>query len=155
MGPIGPAAPDDGQLIIGYDALRLAVHGIREAVPAGRSVPALTDVGLQWPQVKGSLRVAGASGWICLDVHGNPYDKAVPIVELTPQGGSRFVRIAWPEGEAAGEGVPAAVLGELPGEGLGGRLAGQVVRGPSDLDQAFESVPASSAPSPPRPGTRA
>ncbi|MGV9756391.1 ABC transporter substrate-binding protein [Streptomyces tricolor] len=103
MGPIGPAALDDGQLIIGYDALRLAVHGIREAVPAGRSVPALTDVGLQWPQVKGSLRVAGASGWICLDVHGNPYDKAVPIVELTPQGGSRFVRIAWPEGKPPGK----------------------------------------------------
>jgi hypothetical protein len=76
MGPLGPTTLDDGQLIVGYDALRLAVHGIREAVPAGRSVPALTDVGLQWPQVKGSLRVNGASGWICLDVHGNPYDKA-------------------------------------------------------------------------------
>ncbi|MEU5534008.1 hypothetical protein [Streptomyces sp. NPDC020362] len=98
-GPIGPAALDDGQLIIGYDALQLAVHGIREAVPDGRNVPALADVGLQWPQVKGSLRVGGASGWICLDVHGNPYDKAVPIVELTPEGGSRFVKIAWPEGK--------------------------------------------------------
>ncbi|MEU9988938.1 hypothetical protein AB0E10_19490 [Streptomyces sp. NPDC048045] len=98
-GPIGPAALDDGQLIIGYDALQLAVHGIREAVPDGKNVPALADVGLQWPQVKGSLRVGGASGWICLDVHGNPYDKAVPIVELTPEGGSRFVKIAWPEGK--------------------------------------------------------
>ncbi|MEU6092594.1 hypothetical protein ABZ865_38625 [Streptomyces sp. NPDC047085] len=99
VGPIGPVTLDDGQLIVGYDTLRLAVHGIREAVPDGRSVPALRDVGLQWPQVKGSLRVDGASGWICLDVHGNPYDKAVPIVELTPEGGSRFVRIAWPEGK--------------------------------------------------------
>ncbi|MFG2882081.1 ABC transporter substrate-binding protein [Streptomyces sp. NPDC048297] len=98
VGPIGTVALDDGQLIIGYDALRLTVHGIREAVPDGRTVPALADVGLQWPQVKGSLRVDGASGWICLDAHGNPYDKAVPIVELTPEGGSRFVRIAWPEG---------------------------------------------------------
>ncbi|MFI9809292.1 hypothetical protein ACIHEJ_33930 [Streptomyces sp. NPDC052301] len=103
VGPIGPVALDDGQLIIGYDTLRLAVHGIREAVPDGRKVPALGDVGLQWPQVKGSLRVDGASGWICLDVHGNPYDKAVPIVELTPQGGSRFVRIAWPEGKPPGK----------------------------------------------------
>ncbi|MGW1004859.1 hypothetical protein [Streptomyces sp. NPDC002520] len=99
VGPIGTVALDDGQLIIGYDTLRLAVHGIREAVPDGRTVPALQDVGLQWPQVKGSLRVNGASGWICLDAHGNPYDKAVPIVELTPEGGSRFVRIAWPEGK--------------------------------------------------------
>lgn len=100
VGPVGSVALDDGQLIIGYDALRLAVHGIREAVQPGKSIPALADVGLQWPQVKGkSLRVNGASGWICLDVHGNPYDKAVPIVELTPQGGARFVRIAWPEGK--------------------------------------------------------
>ncbi|MFG2356753.1 ABC transporter substrate-binding protein [Streptomyces sp. NPDC048521] len=103
MGPIGSVALDDGQLIIGYDTLRLAVHGIREAVPGGGSVPSLADVGLQWPQVKGSLRVDGASGWICLDVHGNPYDKAVPIVELTPQGGSSFVRIAWPEGKPPGK----------------------------------------------------
>ncbi|MFG3011499.1 ABC transporter substrate-binding protein [Streptomyces cinerochromogenes] len=103
VGPIGTASLDDGQLIIGYDALRLAVHGIREAVPSGGSVPALADVGLQWPQVKGSLRVNGASGWICLDVHGNPYDKAVPVVELTPEGGSHFVRIAWPEGKPPGK----------------------------------------------------
>lgn len=98
VGPIGPAPLDDGQLIIGYDAVRLAVHAVRQATPAGRSYPALADVGLQWPQVKGSLRVNGASGWICLDAHGNPYDKAVPIVELTPKGTSRFVRIAWPKG---------------------------------------------------------
>ncbi|WP_316773807.1 type 1 periplasmic-binding domain-containing protein [Streptomyces sasae] len=99
VGPIGPVALEDGQLIIAYDAMQLAVHGIREAVPEGRSVPTLADVGLQWPQVKGPLRVDGASGWICLDVHGNPYDKAVPIVELRPGGGSRFVTIAWPEGK--------------------------------------------------------
>jgi hypothetical protein len=99
VGPIGPVALDDGQLIIAYDALRLAVHGIRAATPDGKRIPALADVGLQWPQVKGKqLRVNGASGWICLDVHGNPYDKAVPIVELTPEGSSRFVKIAWPEG---------------------------------------------------------
>ncbi|WP_181801266.1 ABC transporter substrate-binding protein [Streptomyces shenzhenensis] len=107
VGPIGPVALEDGQLIIAYDATRLAVHGIREAVPEGRSVPALADVGLQWPQVKGSLRVDGASGWICLDAHGNPYDKAVPIVELRPEGGSRFVTIAWPEGKPpSGECLP-------------------------------------------------
>ncbi|MFH9827760.1 ABC transporter substrate-binding protein [Streptomyces bobili] len=102
VGPIGETGGtglEDGQLIIGYDAVRLAVHGVREATPDGAAVPPLAEVGLQWPQVKGSLRVNGASGWICLDVHGNPYDKAVPIVELTPEGGSRFVRIAWPEGK--------------------------------------------------------
>jgi ABC-type branched-subunit amino acid transport system substrate-binding protein len=103
VGPIGPIDLEDGQLIIAYDAMRLAVHGIREATPDGRTDPPLADVGLQWPQVKGSLRVNGASGWICLDVHGNPYDKAVPIVELTPQGRARFVEIAWPEGKPPGK----------------------------------------------------
>ncbi|MEU9283803.1 hypothetical protein AB0D57_03530 [Streptomyces sp. NPDC048275] len=99
VGPIGPIALDDGQLIIAYDAMRLAVHGIRGASPTGK-IPALVDVGLQWPQVKGTqLRVDGASGWICLDAHGNPYDKAVPIVELTPESRARFVKIAWPEGK--------------------------------------------------------
>ncbi|MBK3578167.1 hypothetical protein JHN63_31065 [Streptomyces sp. MBT65] len=98
VGPLGPLSLDDGQAIIAYDAMRLAVHGIREATPDQQKIPPLSDVGLQWPQVKGSLRVGGASGWICLDVHGNPYDKAVPIVELTPKGAARFVRIAWPEG---------------------------------------------------------
>ncbi|MFE9810896.1 ABC transporter substrate-binding protein [Streptomyces sp. NPDC005227] len=98
VGPLGEVALDDGQLIIAYDAMRLAVRGIRGASPTGR-IPALADVGLQWPQVKGrQLRVNGASGWICLDAHGNPYDKAVPIVELTPDGRARFVRLAWPEG---------------------------------------------------------
>jgi len=103
VGPIGPASLDDGQAITAYDAMRLAVHGIREATPDQQKIPPLADVGLQWPQVKGSLRVNGASGWICLDVHGNPYDKAVPIVELTPKGTARFVKIAWPENRPPGK----------------------------------------------------
>ncbi len=97
VGPIGEVSLEDGQLIIAYDAMRLAVTGMQRATSKGRVVPRLADVGLQWPQVKGPLRVYGASGWICLDAHGNPYDKAVPIVELTPEGKARFVKIAWPE----------------------------------------------------------
>jgi ABC-type branched-subunit amino acid transport system substrate-binding protein len=103
IGPLGPLDLQDGQLIIAYDAMQLAVHGVREATTGDAVAPPLADVGLQWPQVKGSLRVSGASGWICLDVHGNPYDKAVPIVELTPEGTARFVKIAWPEGKPPGE----------------------------------------------------
>ncbi|MFF3516328.1 hypothetical protein [Streptomyces sp. NPDC002573] len=99
VGPIGPTALEDGQLIIAYDGMRLAVQGLREATPTGRAVPPLTDVVNEWAYIKGSHRVNGASGWICLDGHGNPYDKAVAIVELTPSGGSRFVKLAWPEGK--------------------------------------------------------
>lgn len=43
---------------------------------------------------------AGASGWICLDNHGNPYNKAVPVVELAPDAPhQRFAALAWPEGK--------------------------------------------------------
>ncbi|MFI5689613.1 hypothetical protein [Streptomyces sp. NPDC051636] len=103
VGPIGSAGLDDGQLIIGYDAVRLAARGILMASRGGKVPPALTRVGHEWGQVQGGLRLGGASGWICLDAHGNPYDKAVPIVELVPEGGSRFVKIAWPEGKPPGK----------------------------------------------------
>ncbi|MFE8942227.1 ABC transporter substrate-binding protein [Streptomyces sp. NPDC007872] len=93
-----PPALTDGQAIVAYDAMATAVHAIRQATPQGARHPAAADVATQWPQVKGSLRVEGASGWICLDNYGNPYDKAVPIVELAPDGSQRFVQIAWPEG---------------------------------------------------------
>ncbi|WP_329546119.1 MULTISPECIES: hypothetical protein [unclassified Streptomyces] len=99
VGPIGEVSLEDGQTIIAYDAMTLAVQGIREATADGKTVPPIADVANQWTLTKGSQRVSGASGWICLDVHGNPYDKAVPIVELTPEGKARFVEIAWPEGK--------------------------------------------------------
>ncbi|MFD5627799.1 MULTISPECIES: hypothetical protein [unclassified Streptomyces] len=97
VGPIGEVSLEDGQTIIAYDAMTLAVQGIREATADGATVPPVADVANQWTLTKGSQKVNGASGWICLDVHGNPYDKAVPIVELTPEGEARFVEIAWPE----------------------------------------------------------
>ncbi|MFD0372763.1 ABC transporter substrate-binding protein [Streptomyces sp. NPDC127114] len=93
-----PVALADGQAIVAYDAMATAVHAIRQATPDGAAHPELADVASQWPQVKGSLRVQGASGWICLDNFGNPYNKAVPIVELAEDGSQRFVAIAWPEG---------------------------------------------------------
>ncbi|MEV0576379.1 hypothetical protein [Streptomyces sp. NPDC050392] len=102
-GPVGPTAHDDltdGQVIIAHDAMTLAVAGIRRATTDGKELPGLEDVGGQWPRVKGSLRVRGASGWICLDNHGNPYNKAVPVVELAPDAPhQRFAALAWPEGK--------------------------------------------------------
>ncbi|MFF4173729.1 ABC transporter substrate-binding protein [Streptomyces sp. NPDC001744] len=96
--PKQPVALADGQAIVAYDAMATAVHAIRQATPQGARRPSAEDVARQWPQVKASLRVWGASGWICLDNYGNPYNKAVPIVELAPDGSQRFVQIAWPEG---------------------------------------------------------
>ncbi|MEU3449373.1 hypothetical protein AB0H29_19490 [Streptomyces thermolilacinus] len=96
-GPLAPTTLADGQAIIAYDAMALAVQAIREATPDGEMIPPLKEVRDLWPDIKGSLKVEGASGWICLDNHGNPYNKAVPVVQLT-RGGPRFVRMAWPEG---------------------------------------------------------
>ncbi|MFC8916782.1 ABC transporter substrate-binding protein [Streptomyces sp. NPDC047821] len=96
VGPVGPVELSDGQAIVAYDAMAAAVRAIRRATVAGK-LPAPREVGLQWPQVTGGLRVEGASGWICLDNHGNPYNKAVPVVELT-RDTPRFVRMAWPDG---------------------------------------------------------
>ncbi|WP_073753243.1 ABC transporter substrate-binding protein [Streptomyces sp. CB03234] len=96
--PLRPVGLTDGQAIIAYDAMAAAVQAIRMATPKGRTVPPFEDVGKQWAQVQGPLRVHGASGWICLDNSGNPHNKAVPVVELT-RGAPRFVEIAWPEGK--------------------------------------------------------
>ncbi|MFG2771722.1 ABC transporter substrate-binding protein [Streptomyces sp. NPDC048350] len=95
-----PVPLADGQAIVAYDAMATAVHAIRQATPQGARYPEAADVVTQWPQVKGSLRVDGASGWICLDNFGNPFNKAVPIVELAQDGSQKFVQIAWPEGRA-------------------------------------------------------
>ncbi|WP_030610843.1 ABC transporter substrate-binding protein [Streptomyces fulvoviolaceus] len=100
VGPIGRIDLEDGQLIIAYDAMRLTYQGIRYAKGDGKTYPTLEEVRTEWRFIKGTQqRVNGASGWICLDNHGNPYDKAVPIVELTPEGRAKFVKIAWPEGK--------------------------------------------------------
>ncbi|MFE7352348.1 hypothetical protein ACFU8Q_03870 [Streptomyces sp. NPDC057543] len=102
VGPIGPTRHQDltdGQIIIAHDAMTLAVHAVRQATPQDKQLPQPADVGEQWPRVKGPLRVSGAGGWICLDNHGNPYNKAVPVVELAPEDArQRFVAIAWPAG---------------------------------------------------------
>ncbi|MFJ8887909.1 ABC transporter substrate-binding protein [Streptomyces sp. NPDC102402] len=102
-GPIGPTAKDDltdGQVIIAHDAMTLAVAAVRRATD-GKQLPALEEVGTQWPLTKGSQqRVNGASGWICLDNHGNPHNKAVPLVELAADPPhQRFAALAWPEGK--------------------------------------------------------
>ncbi|MEV6398431.1 hypothetical protein AB0M39_27250 [Streptomyces sp. NPDC051907] len=94
---IGPNALQDGQTIIGYDAMATAVQGVRAAAGTSGKPPAPADITAQWPHLTGSLRVNGASGWICLDNRGNPRNKAVPIVRLPADGNPVFEQFAWPE----------------------------------------------------------
>jgi hypothetical protein len=86
----------DGQTIINYDATLTAVQGIRNAADQTTGTSSLSDVATGWSHLRGVARVDGASGWICLDNAGNPWDKAVPIVQLV-DGSTKFVQVAWPD----------------------------------------------------------
>ncbi|MFD8147495.1 ABC transporter substrate-binding protein [Streptomyces sp. NPDC059708] len=98
---IGPATLSDGRVIITYDAVTTAIAGIRNDTVGAVKMPGLTDVRDSWLRLHGTNRVDGASGWICLDQYGNPYNKAVPIVHLDPATKTAaFDRIAWPAGRA-------------------------------------------------------
>lgn len=96
IGPIGNLT--DGQTIINYDATWTAINGIRYAASAPNPIPSLQDIATGWKQLNGAETVQGASGWICLDNSGNPYDKAVPIVRFSASNKPVFVTLAWPDG---------------------------------------------------------
>lgn len=64
-------------------------------------MPSLSEVADSWLRLHGNNRVEGASGWICLDQYGNPYDKTVSMVHLDPATKTAvFDGIAWPAGRA-------------------------------------------------------
>lgn len=98
IGPVSAADLEDGQAIINYDATWTAITAIRSTTGQGVTMPSLLDIAHEWRQLYGVNRVHGASGWICLDNSGNPYDKAVPIVGYTASGQPQFIKLAWPDG---------------------------------------------------------
>jgi hypothetical protein len=101
--PIGPAGDfDDGQTIINYDAAWTAITGINDAATGQTPVPSLQEIGTGWRLLSGAETVQGASGWICLDNSGNPYDKAIPIVRFNAAGAPVFQSLAWPAGKPPG-----------------------------------------------------
>ncbi|MEV2255628.1 hypothetical protein AB0I94_34590 [Streptomyces sp. NPDC050147] len=98
----GPADLTDGALVATYDATLTAIAGIRHATKTPDATPSLDKVGATWPALKGQDKVEGASGWICLDDNGNPWNKAMPIARLTfDRSGAKpdLLTVAWPTGE--------------------------------------------------------
>jgi hypothetical protein len=95
---IGDTALTDGQAIINYDAVLTAIDGIRTQTSTAIPMPSMQSVAKGWGLLSGVKTVRGASGWICLDNSGNPYDKAVPIVTYNAQGAPGFITRAWPDG---------------------------------------------------------
>jgi hypothetical protein len=94
IGPVGSL--EDGETIINYDAGLTAATGIQVAseynIPAGR-MPALRQVRSIWPR----LQVPGASGTICLEDNGAPYDKAIDVMKFTGSKTPHFEQVKWPE----------------------------------------------------------
>jgi ABC-type branched-subunit amino acid transport system substrate-binding protein len=76
----------DGQAMINYDAALTAVSAIQDATGGSVGMPSPSDIAQYWPTLKGSRTVQGATGLICLDNLGNPYDKAIPIVQYSTTG---------------------------------------------------------------------
>jgi ABC-type branched-subunit amino acid transport system substrate-binding protein len=99
VGPIGPVGGlADGQALLTYDAMWTAVAEIRGASTRANPIPSLTAVANERRALHDVHLVHGASGWICLDNGGNPYDKAVPIVQYQVNGNPRFITLVWPTG---------------------------------------------------------
>lgn len=89
----------DSRTIIAHDSVWTAITEIRRTARGSVTMPTLDQVGRSRYNLHGMTPVKGASGWICLDNHGNTYDKAVAVVRLDPvRKSARFVDLAWPTG---------------------------------------------------------
>ncbi|MEE1943194.1 hypothetical protein V1L54_27970 [Streptomyces sp. TRM 70361] len=98
VGPVGGTDLSDSRTVSAYDSAWTAITGIRIHTQKGE-VPALQTIGNDWDGLQGVYKVEGASGWICLDGAGNPYNKAVAVVRLDPLTRKpAFLGLAWPEG---------------------------------------------------------
>lgn len=106
----GAVSLEDSRTIVMHDAVWTAVTGIHKAAAGGADdgagpraaesgVPDLAEVTDAWLRLRQANRVYGASGWICLDNHGHPDNKAVAIVSLVPgREEIRFDGLSWPDG---------------------------------------------------------
>lgn len=102
-----PGASDlsDGELLLSHDAVWTARQALVlligvEQDTVGR-LPSAADVAGEWKQLRGRYKVEGASGWVCLDNGGNPWNKMVPIVRFDEHG-PHFQQLAWPAGHPPG-----------------------------------------------------
>ncbi|MBT2525673.1 hypothetical protein J7E91_09565 [Streptomyces sp. ISL-99] len=97
--PMGPADISDSRTISAHDSAWTAIRGIRIHAEGTDGLPSLRDIRNDWDGLQGVDKVEGASGWICLDGAGNPYNKAVAVVRLNPfEKKPQFVDLAWPRG---------------------------------------------------------
>lgn len=100
QGPYATAFPeealDDGQAIMGFDAVLTTVRGIRlvSGSPETNGRVTGSDMIQIWQNLHSVQAVPGASGYISFDESGSPADKAVPIIEITATGAVRTLTVS-------------------------------------------------------------
>ncbi|MFG2635795.1 hypothetical protein ACGFX8_18195 [Streptomyces sp. NPDC048362] len=99
----GAVSWTDSRAMTSHDSVYTAVQEIKRAYRAGSdAVPSLTAVARQGANLYSVNGVAGATGMICLDNNGSPYDKAVAVVSLDPTSKDvHFDALTWPTGAPA------------------------------------------------------
>jgi ABC-type branched-subunit amino acid transport system substrate-binding protein len=90
-------ALDDGQAVMGHDAVLTALTGIRLAADASETNNGNvtgSEVIQIWRSLHGVNAVRGASGLISLGNDGSPERKAVPIIEIGADGSVRTLAVS-------------------------------------------------------------
>lgn len=75
----------DGQAIMGHDAVLTTVAAVRMAAASNSRVTGSQTI-QSWTSLHGVESVKGASGLISLENDGSPRRKAVPVIEIKPDG---------------------------------------------------------------------
>ncbi|MEU5769737.1 caspase family protein [Streptomyces asoensis] len=97
---LGGTDLSDGETISAYDSALTAITAIHRTARGRTDVPSVGRVSAGLLAMRGPLRLAGASGWICLDVRGRAVGKAVQVVVIDPvKKAPRLVTTAWPEAD--------------------------------------------------------
>ncbi len=109
----GDQALVDGQAIINYDAVFTAISGIRLETGGGTGIPSPEAVAGSWSALYEGNAVLGASGEICVDIQGNPWNKVIPIVKYAAGGTPQVVAREYP----ADGGKPVTVPCDIPKNG--------------------------------------
>ncbi|MFD7918702.1 branched-chain amino acid ABC transporter substrate-binding protein [Streptomyces sp. NPDC059740] len=103
-----PSDPlDDGQAIMGHDAVLTVAQGITLAVGSGAKDIDGPSVGRMFQQMRGSGQVPGGSGFLSFMENGNPYNKSIPLLRVKDNGHSQLVTVTAPDGKPNADGSPA------------------------------------------------
>lgn len=88
---------DDGVAILAHDAVLTAVWAIRGIPRVAPAQVTAQDVLQAKNRLHGTLAVPGASGMISFDEHGDPVNKAVPILRVRLDDTPEFVQLSTPD----------------------------------------------------------